>query len=135
MSRGYWAIIAGLVVLVTLTASLAYWRWKSRQEESLKTAPVVSERRVKEEEEIFPLEIIFPKDGAEITTPAVTIAGKTSPGADVAVNDVDLVAETSGNFSTTVALSEGENYMIIVASDASGNVREKELTVTYTADE
>ena len=78
------------------------------------------------------LEVTAPKDQATVTTAQVTVKGKTAPLAEVAVNDQDLKADSKGNFTVTVLLDEGENYISVIANDADGNYAEKELTVTYT---
>lgn len=77
------------------------------------------------------LQVTAPKDKQTITTPSLTVTGKTSPGADVFVNDMELRANGSGNFSAQITLDEGENAIVIVTNDQEGNSAEKELIVTY----
>lgn len=72
-----------------------------------------------------------PTTGQTVTTAQVTIKGKTSPKAEVFVNDAELVADASGNFSQVVVLEDGENYILVVANDVDGNFAEKELSITY----
>ena len=48
------------------------------------------------------------------------------------VNESETKADSSGNFSATLTLDEGENYILVVANDSSGNYAEKEFTITYT---
>lgn len=79
------------------------------------------------------LEISQPTDGLVISLPQFTVKGKTSAFAIVSVNDSELKADASGNFSTLLTLDEGENTIVIVANDSAGNYAEKELTVTYNA--
>lgn len=81
------------------------------------------------------LTIGAPADGSSVSMPTVTVTGKTAPGADVSVNDTDLVADAGGNFSTKLVLDEGENTITVVANDQNGNSAEKEITVTYNAPE
>ena len=76
------------------------------------------------------LSVESPIDGAKVTASPVVVKGKTVPGADVAVNEVDIKADSAGNFSAKVGLDEGENVISIVANDNQGNVTEKEVTVT-----
>jgi hypothetical protein len=78
------------------------------------------------------LSVTSPVDKASVTTPSVTVKGTTLPGAEVSVNEKDVVANGSGNFTATIALEEGDNYIIVVAVDADGLVAEQELSVTYT---
>jgi cytoskeletal protein RodZ len=77
------------------------------------------------------LEVTTPKDKAVVSQSTVTVTGKTSPQADVAVNEQELKANANGGFSTNIALDEGENYIVIVVSDDDGNYAEKEIVVTY----
>lgn len=78
------------------------------------------------------LTITSPSNGQTFTTNQVTVKGKTSPNAEVFVNDEELTADASGNFSQALTLEEGENYILVVANDADGNFAEKEISVTYT---
>ena len=75
--------------------------------------------------------VTSPTTGQTVTTAQVTIKGKTSPKAEVFVNDAELIADGSGNFSQVVVLEEGENYILVVANDADGNFAEKELSITF----
>lgn len=78
------------------------------------------------------LSISSPSNGATVSSPSVTIKGKTAANAEVFVNDTSTRADASGNFSVTLTLDEGDNPIVVSANDADGNVVEKELTVTYT---
>lgn len=77
------------------------------------------------------LQILSPSDGASVTTPTITLRGKTVSQAEVFVNDKELRADGNGNFSTSLLLEDGDNPIIVVANDSSGKVAEAELTVTY----
>ncbi len=81
------------------------------------------------------LTINQPADKSSVTASTVTVSGKTQPKADVSVNDTDLKADIQGNFSTRITLDEGENTIVIVATDENGNYAEKEITVTYQTPE
>lgn len=81
------------------------------------------------------LTVSQPADKSSVTTSSVAVSGKTQPKADVSVNDTDLKADNQGNFSTKVTLDEGENTIVIVATDENGNYAEKEITVTYQTPE
>ena len=71
-----------------------------------------------------------PLDKAVVNQPNLTVSGKTKPLVDVFINDTQLKADTQGNFSGSLSLEEGENTIVIVVNDDSGNFAEKELTVT-----
>ena len=75
------------------------------------------------------LQINEPKDNITVTNQAITIIGKTIPNGFVFVNDQEFKADSNGNFSTTVILEEGENYILVVVSDDLGNSAEKDIIV------
>lgn len=79
------------------------------------------------------LTISTPKNGATIQVNTVVIQGITEPKAEVFVNDVSTIADSTGEFSANVALDEGDNQIVIVAHDEFGNTAEAELTVAFEA--
>ena len=78
------------------------------------------------------LSISSPANGATVTKSSLTVRGRTAANAEVFVNELETRADAGGNFSASLTLEEGENYIIVMANDAMGNVAEAELTVTYT---
>jgi len=62
---------------------------------------------------------------------AITIQGLTDPNARVSVNGRLAFATSDGTFSATYQLQEGENILIIEASDKAGNKAQQSLTVSY----
>jgi hypothetical protein len=78
------------------------------------------------------LSVTAPANNATVSVASVTVKGMTLPGADVSVNEKDVVAGANGAFSANLSLEEGDNYIIVVAIDADGNVAEQEMTITYT---
>lgn len=75
------------------------------------------------------LELSSPKDKVVVNTAVVTVTGKTSPGADVFVNEKELKADSTGNFSVDYELFEGENNIFVAVNDILGNYAEKTVTV------
>jgi len=75
------------------------------------------------------LEIVSPKDGTTVSTSSVNLTGKTNPDADVFINNKQLKADASGNFSSTVSLDEGQNSIIVVVNDNNGNSAEKQVNI------
>jgi hypothetical protein len=75
------------------------------------------------------LVVTAPMDGSTLTSPSVTVTGKTSAFADVFVNDQEVTADSNGNFSLKMTLDEGQNGLVITANDANGNVVEKDISV------
>ena len=77
----------------------------------------------------FFLEIDNPKNKVVVDQPTIVVSGKTVPEAEVFINDKETRADNQGDFSLSINLEEGENTLVIVASDKEGNYQEKELTV------
>lgn len=78
-----------------------------------------------------PLTVSEPANNMVTTNPTVTVKGTTVAGADISVNEKDLKADAQGNFSTTIALDEGENVIAVLAIDQVGNFVEQDLIVTF----
>ncbi len=80
------------------------------------------------------IEIESPKDGDRITlrkNQITTIKGKTEPKARVFIDSRLVLADAEGNFQGSYNLQEGDNKIVIKATDAAGNQTEKELTVNF----
>ncbi|KKQ23707.1 MAG: N-acetylmuramoyl-L-alanine amidase CwlB [Candidatus Roizmanbacteria bacterium GW2011_GWC2_37_13] len=75
------------------------------------------------------LELTSPKDKTTINVSTVIVSGKTSPGVDVFINEKELKADSSGNFSINYELFEGENNIFVAANDIFGNYAERSVTV------
>lgn len=75
------------------------------------------------------LTLTAPLNGVVLKTGSVVVRGKTSPNAEVFVNDQSTRADANGNFSLTVNLDEGENKLVVSANDAEVNVVEQSLSV------
>lgn len=83
----------------------------------------------------FTLSITSPTSDSTVTSPTITVKGKTAPSAEVFINEKDTVADANGNFFVMLTLDEGENLIIVTANDDEGNSAEKELVVTFEAGE
>ncbi len=60
-------------------------------------------------------------DGDRVLAGAVIdVAGRTTPGADVSVNDSPVLTDTDGNFSEKVALQDGVNAIRVVSRSKLG---------------
>ena len=77
------------------------------------------------------LTISSPQNGNVVSSPSVTVRGKTKARAEVFINEKDVIADANGNFTAEIALDEGENVIVVFANDAEGNTAEQELIVTY----
>lgn len=81
------------------------------------------------------LELVSPEDGAErfgSSQRQVSIEGSTEEHATVTINDRLVVVDSSGRFSYTTTLSEGDNEFTIKAEDVASNATEQKITVKYT---
>lgn len=78
------------------------------------------------------LQIQSPTDHQQTSDKSITVAGETSPGARLTINDRLVIVNSDGKFSTQYNLSSGNNVLVIIASDRAGNQTRKELTVTAT---
>lgn len=79
------------------------------------------------------LVVTSPVNGAALDSTNVTVKGKTSPNADVFVNDQAGKADANGNFSISIGLDEGSNLISVAVNDAEGNATTQELTVTIAS--
>lgn len=78
------------------------------------------------------VEIEQPVDGAVFTLPrerTQTVKGKVSEKARVSVNGALTQTDSEGNFSVTMQLRDGENEIIVSATDEAGNSSEEKLIV------
>ncbi len=60
------------------------------------------------------------------------IEGVTEEGATVHVNDRIAIVNSSGKFTLSYGLNEGENELTVTSEDRAGNKTETKLTVTYS---
>jgi hypothetical protein len=79
------------------------------------------------------LTITSPINDANLDSTNATVKGKTSPNADVFVNDVTGKADANGNFAINIGLDEGSNLIIVSANDSVGNATQTEITVTVAS--
>lgn len=78
------------------------------------------------------LNISAPEDGAVVNTDTITVVGTTSDATSgpvtVTVNGEAVTVDEDGSFSKVVNLSEGNNTITVVATDAAG----RSTTITRT---
>lgn len=61
----------------------------------------------------------------------INIKGKTEPNARVQLNERLVLANSEGEFSTTIQLNEGENKLLFKIIDEAGNSYEEERVVSF----
>ncbi len=68
------------------------------------------------------LEITEPEDNKEIKdNRKIKISGKTEVGAQVFVNNSQVIIDSEGKFQTELSLNDGENIFVIKAQDKASN--------------
>lgn len=88
----------------------------------------LQQKTINDLKEIF-LQVDEPKNNITVNNPIININGKTISNAFIFINEQELKADINGSFSTATTLEEGENYILIVASDDYGNSAEKDIIV------
>lgn len=80
------------------------------------------------------LELSEPNDGQEIkgSDKKVRVSGKVDNQNPVTVNGVTVVVNSDGNFQTSIPLNDGENLIIISATNDFGNNIKIERKVKYS---
>lgn len=129
-------LVIGLMVLVLGGGVVFYIVGKSSKPSVPAVVVVNPSPQVKKEDVVvakseISLNIISPVNGAVVTASPIVVRGVTVPKAEVSVNDKDVVADASGNFSVNLTLDEGDNYVAVVAVDAEGKTANLEFKVTY----
>lgn len=79
------------------------------------------------------LEISEPGDGTKIKggDKKVKVSGNTNPDSFVTVNGFAVIVNNEGNFTTSISINDGENKILVVATNPVGNSTQAERTITY----
>lgn len=79
------------------------------------------------------LDIKEPQDNQTVKDKKITVSGSVEPatGVSVTVNGTTVILDANGNFSQSLELSDGDNNLIILATDMAGNVTQVSKKVTY----
>ncbi|HVZ67367.1 MAG TPA: helix-turn-helix domain-containing protein [Patescibacteria group bacterium] len=75
------------------------------------------------------VQVMSPKPGQTYTTNVIKVEGKTSPYASVTVNGEDVYVDLKGQFSKSVYLFQGENTVLVVATNRFGKKTNKIFNV------
>ena len=93
------------------------------------TKPTLPTQKSTDTQEKIFLQVDEPKNNITVNNPIINISGKTISNAFIFINEQELKADSNGNFASATTLEEGENYILIVASDDLGNSVEKDILV------
>ena len=66
------------------------------------------------------ISILVPDANQAVTGSVTTVSGHATPGADVAIDDVAVVSDADGNYSSQVALQNGVNTIRVSAKSKLG---------------
>jgi len=77
------------------------------------------------------LTLTVPVEGASSTQGSIWVAGSTEPGASLSVNGLVARVAPAGDFGLLVSLRPGQNAIVVVAVDDSGNAATRTVNVTY----
>lgn len=77
------------------------------------------------------LVINSPTEGQVVSTPQVTIKGKTDLNASIQINGIEVLATNTGEFVQIVPLHEGTNEVAIRAQKKFGGSSEKMVSVFF----
>ncbi len=77
------------------------------------------------------LQIVYPKDGATVTSRVVEFRGVTERGASVASGPYDADTDGDGDWALNLVLASGANGAAFTARDAAGNETTVRIVVNY----
>ncbi len=72
-----------------------------------------------------------PTNGSRISQTDITVSGSTDPDVSVRVNGSPTIANAEGKFSASIRIKEGENKIVITATNRAGTVETQELTAIF----
>ncbi len=98
-------MLAALGVLMTIALVVGYLLW---QFSALAAAPSLT--------------VSSPDSDLALTGSSIEVSGRTTPGADITVNDSPVLTDTNGYFSERVALQDGVNAIHVSATSKLGKV-------------
>ncbi len=78
-----------------------------------------------------PLYLSSPFEEMTTGVPSVEVCGVSEPDVNLIVNGIMVAVCDDGSFSCVVGLEEGQNTLVVTATDAAGNSAVQSLNVTY----
>jgi len=128
-------ILPVLLVVIILIVFSNYQKNNQTIKKMLNSKNVVTiqptdliKKTVNKSEKIF-LQVDEPKNNITVNNAIINISGKTIANGYIFINEQELKADVNGVFASATTLEEGENYILIVASDDLGNSVEKDIMV------
>lgn len=137
-------VISFIAVLVGILASgVAFFLYQSTKVISPSNTKTVTVQNLKPTPKISPISSFFltvdsPRDESVVADRIVTLAGKTNSSAIILIqtaeNDQVLSPAKNGDFSTTVTLDNGANYIEITAMAPNGEETKVNRTITVSSE-
>lgn len=113
---------------------------KGQKETTTEQITVQDDSLIRGEDKTIPVvKITSPANGAHVTTQTMTLRGTSSDSVRVAKVEVKVnsgkwqQATGTTSWSTNVRLANGANRITVQATDASGNVKQATIVVSYTS--
>ncbi|MGH7246180.1 MAG: hypothetical protein ACREGI_04575 [Candidatus Levyibacteriota bacterium] len=79
-----------------------------------------------------------PTDLSVTDSKTLKVSGKTAPDATLIIStgtsDVVITPQSTGSFSSTITIQDGENQLLLTAIAPNGEETKKTLTVTYSTE-
>lgn len=139
MSKHYLPLITFLTLIALTVGSFALYKsFQAPQKQTPNTlappfptkAVTPTPTQVLGAQSKIELAITSPLAEASVSSSLLMVAGKTATEAAVTVNDKKLVADSLGNFRTSLRLTEGANLIVVQAS-SSGESTTWQTVITY----
>ena len=129
-----------MVLIGLLVAGAAFYFYQSTK--TVKPSKEISTNSITPTPNINPAFFLIvdePKDESISDKKTIRISGKTDPSATVAIlttSDQQIVQPSSqGDFSTTISIDNGTNYIKIQAIEKTGETKIIQRVVSYTTED
>ena len=106
--------------------------WAVSQDKSGNESPESTEMVVMADSQGPKITLDSPGDGEEVSEASITITGTVDEDVSLTINGQFVLQQADGSFTKTVVLTEGENTLLIEATDRAGNRALKEVRVIYS---
>lgn len=128
-------VIIGLVV-----AGIAFYLYQSSKTVDTTKSETIEKPLVSPTpDSSFFLQVNQPTDEQIVDKKTISVSGKTDPSATVAIlttsNQEVISPSKEGDFSTTVQIDEGVNYIKIQAILPNGEIKTVQRVVSYTTED
>ena len=129
-----------MVIIGLLVAGVAFYIYQgTKSVPSSKTSIVVASPTPTPITTSVYLNVDSPTDESVVGNKTITVSGKTTPNATIVIitnSDQKVIAHSEvGDFSTTIAITDGANLIRITAFGSDGQSTTIQRTITYSTDD